>query len=114
MKKLVLIIAGAFISVIALAQAPTNTTPYNSNTQPNSQPNTIPNMQNPSNPTMRQTDPTILNPSMSYPNQRLDTPAYKQRSDTTRMRRDSTNSNYRRSRIDSMPRDDRDPNRIPK
>jgi|ERR1041385_4020425 hypothetical protein len=106
MKKLILIITGAFVSVVVCAQAPVN------NQNPNTQTNpTQPNIQQ-NNPYQRTTDPTILNPAPNNHIQRVDTPAYKQRSNTTN--RDSINYNYRRNRTDSMPRDDRDPNRIPR
>lgn len=99
MKKLVLIIAGAFVSVVVLAQAPRN------NQNPNTQTNpTQPNIQQ-NDPYMRTTDPTILNPPPNNHIQRVDTPASRQRSDSTY---------YRRSRTDSLPRDDRDPSRIPR
>jgi hypothetical protein len=107
MKKLILIITSALVSVVVCAQAPVN------NQNPNTQTNpTQPNMQQ-NNPYQHTTDPTILNPAPSNHIQRVDTPAYRQRSDTTRSR-DSINYNYRRSRMDSLPRDDRDPGRTPR
>ena len=106
MKKLILIITGAFVSVVVYAQAPINQNP---NTQTNP---TQPNMQQ-NNPYQRTTDPTILNPAPNNHIQRVDTPAFRQRSDTTRSR-DSINYNYRRNRTDSLPRDDRDPGKTPR
>jgi hypothetical protein len=98
MKKLILILAGAFVSVVVMAQAP------RSNQNPNTQTNpTQPAIQQ-NNPYQHTTDPTILNPAPNNHIQRVDTPAYRQRSDST----------YRRSRTDSLPRDDRDPSRIPR
>ena len=90
MKKLILIIATGLISISVFAQAPVK---------------------------QGQTDPTILAPAPhAHPAtpatlQRGDTPGYYLRGDTTRSYRDTTF--YRRNRIDSLPRDDRDPNRIP-
>ena len=110
MKKLALIIAGAFISVIALAQAPRNDQNPNTQTTPPQ-----PNIQNHNDPYQRTADPTILNPA-PLPNshiQKVDSPAYMQRNDSARRNRDNNlNNNYRRNRVDSLPRDDRDPNRI--
>src|SRR5436190_1030204 len=87
------------LMVVLFAQAPRND--QNPNTQTNP---TQPTMQQ-NNPYQHTTDPTILNPAPNHHIQRIDTPAYKQRSDTTY---------YRRNRTDSLPRDDRDPSRTPR
>jgi hypothetical protein len=96
MKKLVLIIAGTCISVIVFAQAPRTDLPDKKG----------------------ETDPTILappphaHPATPATMQRTDTPGYQQRGDTTRRYRDRDTTYYRRNRTDSLPRDDRDPNRM--
>jgi len=102
MKKLVLIIASAFISAAVLAQAPRNT-----NMQPNPNPQPI----IPRNPAQGQTDPTILSPA---PNAHPATPATMQRADSPLSRQRDTTIYRQRYRTDSLPQDDRDPNKIPR